>query len=77
MALVTCKDMKIWYEKEHQDMERIDYIIMIQQGQDAEEHDIQVLRDNNIDRIKKSNKYWVKMAQETHKETQEKWSIAK
>jgi hypothetical protein len=28
-------------------VERIDYIIAVQNGRDAEEHDIQVLRDNN------------------------------
>jgi hypothetical protein len=61
MALATCKDMERWYEKEHQAMKWIDYINTVQQGQDVEEHDIRVLRDNNIDHIKKSAKYWVKM----------------
>jgi hypothetical protein len=66
MALATCKDMEIWKEKTHQVVERIDYISMVQQGQDVEEHDIQVLRDSNIECIKKSVEYWVKMAQEPH-----------
>jgi hypothetical protein len=26
MALVMCKDMERWYEKEKQDVERVDYI---------------------------------------------------
>jgi hypothetical protein len=33
-----------------------------------EEHDIQVLRDNNIDQIRKAFEYWVKMAQEPQRE---------
>jgi hypothetical protein len=65
--------MEIWYEKAHQAVERLDYINVIQQGRDAEENDIWVLRDSNIDCIKKSIEYWVKMAQETHKEIQGKW----
>jgi hypothetical protein len=73
MALATCKDMERWYEKAHQAMERIDYISAVQQGRDAEEHDIRVLRESNIDRIRKSTEYWVKMAQEPHREIQEKW----
>jgi hypothetical protein len=40
MALATCKDMERWYEKAHQAMERIDYISVVQQGRDVEEHDI-------------------------------------
>jgi hypothetical protein len=44
MALATCRDMERWYEKSHQSMERIDYINVVQQGRDAEEHTIQVLR---------------------------------
>jgi hypothetical protein len=74
MASAMCKDMEIWYEKSHQAVERIDYINIVQQGQDAEEHDIQVLRDSSIDRINKSVEYWVKMAQEPHQEIQEKWA---
>jgi hypothetical protein len=46
---------------------------VVQQGRDAEEHDIRVLRDSSIDRIKKSAEYWVRMAQEPHREIQEKW----
>ena len=30
MALATCKDMEIWYEKAHQAVERIDYINVVQ-----------------------------------------------
>jgi hypothetical protein len=62
MALATCKDMERWYEKAHQAMEMIDYISAVQQGRDAEEHDIWVLRESNIDCISKSTEYWVKMA---------------
>jgi hypothetical protein len=58
-------------------VERIDYINAVQKGQDAEEQDIQVLRDNIIDRIRKLTKYWVNMAQEAHKEIQEKWADCK
>jgi hypothetical protein len=32
MALTTCKDMERWYEKEQQDVERVDYIGAVQQG---------------------------------------------
>jgi hypothetical protein len=56
--------MEIWYEKAHQVVERIDYINAVQKGQDVEEHDIRVLRDINIDRIRKLDEYWVKMAQD-------------
>jgi hypothetical protein len=64
MALATYKDVQRWYEKSHQEVERIDYINMIQKGRDAKEHDIQVMRDSSIDRIRKAAKYWVKMAHE-------------
>jgi hypothetical protein len=30
MALVTCKDMEIWYEKAHQVVERIEHISIVQ-----------------------------------------------
>jgi hypothetical protein len=66
--------MEIWYEKAHQAMEKIDYISMVQKGRDIEEHGIQVLRDSNIDYIRKSVEYWVNMAQEPQQEIQEKWS---
>jgi hypothetical protein len=73
MSLVNYKDMEIWYEKAHQEVERIDYINAVKKGRDAEEHDIQVLRDINIDRTRKAVEYWVKMAQEPQQEIQEKW----
>jgi hypothetical protein len=62
MALATCKDMERWYEKAQQAMERVDYISAVQQGRDTEEHDIQVLKESSLDRIKKSAEYWEKMA---------------
>jgi hypothetical protein len=73
MALATCKDMEIWYEKAHQAVERIDYIKCGSKGSRRRRAHIRVLRDNNIDRIRKSTEYWVKMAQEPHQEIQEKW----
>jgi hypothetical protein len=73
MALAMCKDMERWYEKAHQVVERINYITAVQKGQDPKEHNIQVLRDNNIDRIRKSTEYRVKMAQEPQQDIQEKW----
>jgi hypothetical protein len=30
MVMVTCKDMERWYDKAHQEMERIDYINVVQ-----------------------------------------------
>jgi hypothetical protein len=77
MVLATCKDVEIWYDKAHQEVERIDYISMVQKGRDNEDHGIRVLRDNNIDRIRKATKYWVKMAQEPQWEIQENGPIAK
>jgi hypothetical protein len=74
MVLAMCKDMEILYEKAQQVVERIDYISVVKKGRDAEEHDIRVLRDNNIDCIMKSAEYWVKMAQEPQREIQEKWA---
>jgi thioesterase domain-containing protein len=73
MALATCKDMERWYEKAHQVVERIDYISAVQNSRDAEEHDIRVLRDNNIDLIRKAVEYLVKMAQEPQREIHDKW----
>jgi hypothetical protein len=64
--------MTLWYDKSHQVVERIDYISTVQKGRDVEEHGIQVLRDNNINCIRKSFEYLVKMAQEPHQEIQEK-----
>jgi hypothetical protein len=74
MALVTCKDMDKWYEKSNQSVERIDYINVVQHGRYAKDHDIWVLKESNLDHIKKSVEYWVKMAQEPHLEIQEKWA---
>jgi hypothetical protein len=65
--------MEMWYEKSHKVVERINYINVFQHGRDAKENDIWVLRDSNIDRINKLVEYWVKIAQETHQEIQEKW----
>jgi len=73
MALVMWKHMEIWYDKPQKVVEIIDYISAVQKVRDAEEHDIQVLWDNNIDRIRKSAKYWVNMAQEPQWEIQKKW----
>jgi hypothetical protein len=56
MALATCKDMERWYEKAQQAMERIDYISVVQKGRDTEEHDIWVLKESSIDRIRKSTR---------------------
>jgi hypothetical protein len=74
MALVTHKDVERWYEKAHQAVERNNYINVVQKGRDAEDPDIQVSRNNNIDRIRKAVEYWVKMAQEHQREIQEKWA---
>jgi len=36
MELATCKDVERWYEKAHQEVERIDYISLVHKGQDTE-----------------------------------------
>jgi hypothetical protein len=59
MALENYKDVERWYEKSYQVVESIDYISAVQKGQDAEEHGIQVLRDSNISRIRKTVEYRV------------------
>jgi hypothetical protein len=74
MALETCKDMERWYEKTHQVVERINYISAVQKGRDGKEHDIQVLRDININQIRKAIEYWVKLSKEPQREIQEKWT---
>jgi hypothetical protein len=74
MALATCKDMERWYEKAQQDVERIEYIGAVQQGRDKEEHDIRVLSESSLDRIKRSVEYWEKMSREPHQEIQGKWA---
>jgi hypothetical protein len=74
MALGTYKYMEIWYEKAHQEVERIDYMNAVPKGRDVKEHDIQVLRNSSIDWIRKANEYWVKMVDETQREIQEIWA---
>jgi hypothetical protein len=66
MVLSMCKDMERWYEKVQQAMEKINYISAVKKGWDAKEHDIRVLRESNIKRIKKLTEYWVKMSWEPH-----------
>ena len=68
--LETYKYVERWYEKAHQVVERIDYIRAVQKGRDAKGNDIWVLRDNNIDWIRKEVKYWVKMVEEPQREIQ-------
>jgi phosphopantothenate synthetase len=77
LVLETSEYVEIWYEKAHQVVARIDYISVVPKGRDAKEHDIQMLRDNIIDRIRKVVEYWVKMAQEPQQEIQEKWADCK
>jgi len=55
-------------------VERVYYIGAIQQVQDIEEHDIRVLKERSLDRIRKSAEYSEKMAWEPHREIQEKWA---
>jgi hypothetical protein len=62
MELAMCKGMERWYEKAHQAVEMIDYINVVKQVRDAEENDIRVLNESNIERIRKSTKYWENMA---------------
>jgi hypothetical protein len=62
MVMTMWKYMEIWYDKSHQEVERIDYINEVKKGRDVKEHNIRVLRDNNIDRINKSVKYCMNMA---------------
>jgi hypothetical protein len=49
--------MEWLYKKAQQVMERVNYIGVVQQGLDKEEHDIRVLNESSHDRIKKSVKY--------------------
>jgi hypothetical protein len=35
MALKTCKDVERWSEKDHQEVQRIDYVSAVQKGQDV------------------------------------------
>jgi hypothetical protein len=58
--------MERWYEKAQQAMKRVDYIGVVQQGRDKEEHDIQVLNERSLDHINKSAEYWEKMSREPH-----------
>jgi hypothetical protein len=74
IALAMFKDMERWYEKVQQVVQRIDYISAMQKGRDAEENDIRVLSESNIDRIKKLVECWVKLSQEPHQEIQENWA---
>jgi hypothetical protein len=57
MGMAACKDMQRWYEKAHHSLDRIDYISVVQKGQDSKEHDIRVLMDNIISRIRKVVEY--------------------
>jgi hypothetical protein len=65
MELAMCKDMERWYEKVQQAVERVDYIGVVQQGRDKEEHDIWLLNESSLDRINKSVEYWEKMSRGT------------
>jgi hypothetical protein len=57
MALVMCKDMEWWYEREWKAIEIIKYIDAVQQGRDKEEHGIQMLGKSSLDRMKRSAEY--------------------
>jgi hypothetical protein len=57
--------------KRRRDAQKIDYIGAVQQGRDKEEHNIQVLSESSLDRIKRSIEYWDKMSQEPHREIQD------
>jgi hypothetical protein len=73
MGLETCKYVQRWYEKAHQALELIDYINAVQKGRDLEEHDIQVLMDNNIFQIREATEYWVSMVQKPKQKIHERW----
>ena len=57
MALAACKEMERWHERVQQVVERLEYIEVVQQGQEKEEHGIRLLRKNSLDRIKRSVDY--------------------
>jgi hypothetical protein len=52
MALTTCKDMERWYERVQQAVERLEYIDVVQQGRDKEEHGIQMLGKSSLNHMK-------------------------
>jgi hypothetical protein len=57
MALGTCKDMERWHERVQQSVERLEYIDVVQQGRDKEEHGIWVLGKRILDCMKRSVRY--------------------
>jgi hypothetical protein len=77
MVLETCKYMQRWYEKAHQALYQIDYISAVKKGRYSEDHDIRVLMDSNISRIRKAAKYWVTMVQEPQQKIPERWGECK
>jgi hypothetical protein len=74
MALAACKEMERWHERAQQAVERLEYIEAVQQGREKEEHGIQLLNKNSLDRIKRSTEYWTKMSRDPHREIQEQYA---
>jgi hypothetical protein len=64
----------ISYDRNRKDIMMINHTNLWKERNVASRHrSIEVLRESNIDHIRKSIEYWVKMAQEPHREIQEKW----
>jgi hypothetical protein len=74
MDLTACNDMERWHERAQQAVERLEYIEEVQQGREKEEHGIQLLNKNSLDRIKRSTEYWTKMSWDPHREIQEQYA---
>jgi hypothetical protein len=73
IGLVAYKDMRRWYKKTYQALERIEYIREVQTGQDTEEHGIQLLTYYIITKIQRAVEHWMQMVQEPHQKMQEIW----
>jgi hypothetical protein len=54
-------------------VERLEYIEVVQQGREKENHGIQLVGKSSLDRMKKYFKYWVKMTWDPHQEIQKQW----
>ena len=57
-----------------QEVERLEYIDVVQQSRDKEEHGIQMVGKSSLNRMKRSDKYWAKIYRDPHREIQEQWT---
>jgi hypothetical protein len=66
MALTTCKEMERWYERAQQVVEILEYIEVVEQGQDKGKHGVQMVGKSRLNHMKRSAEYWANMSRHPH-----------